>query len=289
MIKIGSARIDERGRAANGAAGDQTGREVAVENFYMHALGWKCYRPKDAATANALAAAMIEACSNSHIGYDQNNRLGVINQLKKYHTLGAIAVNTEADCSSLVRACCIQAGFDPGNFTTYTEPGALNATGRFERAFTVKSAEELRNGDILVTSKKGHTVIVVSGHARTSAKAAEEIADEVIAGKWGTGAARKKALEAAGYNYREIQDIVNQKLKGGPSKTPKWVGRVNTGLLNVRIEPKVSNPSSANVFAQLGYMNQVDVCDESNGWYYIRFLKDGIQRFGWVSKAYISR
>lgn len=284
-VVIGSARIDERGQAVNGQAGDQTGREVATENFYMHPLGWYAYRAKDPAVANALAAAMIEACSNSHIGYDQNNRLGVINQLKKYHSLGAIAVNTEADCSSLVRACCIQAGFDPGNFTTYTEPGALNATGRFERAFTVKSAEELRNGDILVTSKKGHTVIVVSGHARTSAKAAEEIADEVIAGKWGTGAARKKALEAAGYNYSEIQGIVNQKLKGGPSKTPKWVGWVNCDLLNVRSEPKISNPPNANVITRLGYKNQVDVCDERNGWYYIRI----VDQFGWVASNYITK
>ena len=44
-------------------------------------------------------------------------------------------------------------------------------------------------------------------------KTNEEIANEVIAGKWYTGAKRKKALEAAGYNYRAVQDIVNQKLR----------------------------------------------------------------------------
>ncbi len=71
----------------------------------------------------------------------------------------------------------------------------------------------------------------------------------------------------------------------GPSKTPKWVGRVNTGLLNVRSEPKVSNPPSANVIMQLGYMNQVDVCDERDGWYYIRI----VDKYGWVSKVYITR
>lgn len=36
-----------------------------------------------------------------------------------------------------------------------------------------------------------------------------EIAREVIAGKWGTGADRKKRLEAAGYDYRAVQDKVN--------------------------------------------------------------------------------
>ena len=40
------------------------------------------------------------------------------------------------------------------------------------------------------------------------------IADEVISGKWGTGEDRKKALEAAGYDPSQIQDIVNKKIKG---------------------------------------------------------------------------
>lgn len=46
----------------------------------------------------------------------------------------------------------------------------------------------------------------------TEKKSNEEIADEVIAGKWGNGIDRKNALEAAGYNYDDIQDIVNAKL-----------------------------------------------------------------------------
>lgn len=36
----------------------------------------------------------------------------------------------------------------------------------------------------------------------------------VIAGKYGNGAARKKALEAAGYDYSRVQALVNQKLRG---------------------------------------------------------------------------
>lgn len=289
MIKFGSARIDERGNAANGAAGDQTGKEVMLEPFYMHPLGWKCYRPKDVTTAHALAAAMIEACSNSHIGYDQNQRTGVIAQLAKYKTLGAIATNTEADCSSLVRACCIQAGFDPGNFTTYNEGKALEATGRFEPPFTVTGEGQLYNGDVLITSRRGHTGIICTGRDRAPAKTLDQIAEEVIAGKWGTGTARKKALEAAGYNYSEVQKLVNAKLKGGPSKTPKWVGFVNTGLLNVRSEPKVSNPPGANVITQLGYKNMVDVCDQSGSWYYIRFKWNGRQNFGYVAANYITK
>lgn len=44
-------------------------------------------------------------------------------------------------------------------------------------------------------------------------KSNEEIAREVIAGKWGNGADRKKKLIAAGYDYSAIQKIVNQMLK----------------------------------------------------------------------------
>ena len=39
------------------------------------------------------------------------------------------------------------------------------------------------------------------------------IALEVIQGKWGNGSARKQRLTEAGYNYRTIQNIVNQMLK----------------------------------------------------------------------------
>ena len=45
-------------------------------------------------------------------------------------------------------------------------------------------------------------------------KSIEEIAKEVIAGKWGNGANRKTALEKAGYNYKEVQSAVNKLLKG---------------------------------------------------------------------------
>ncbi|MBQ8300278.1 MAG: N-acetylmuramoyl-L-alanine amidase [Clostridia bacterium] len=54
----------------------------------------------------------------------------------------------------------------------------------------------------------------------SGSKSNEELADEVIAGKWGNGDDRKNRLNAAGYNYSAIQSIVNQKLSGG-SSAPK--------------------------------------------------------------------
>ena len=43
-------------------------------------------------------------------------------------------------------------------------------------------------------------------------KTNEQIADEVIANKWGNGQERRDRLSQAGYNYDEIQKIVNSKL-----------------------------------------------------------------------------
>lgn len=48
----------------------------------------------------------------------------------------------------------------------------------------------------------------------TLKKSNEEIAKEVVAGKWGNGNARKTALTKAGYDYKTIQSLVNKLLKG---------------------------------------------------------------------------
>lgn len=173
-IMVGSARIDERGNASGGAAGDQkqtsatndlTG-EVSMQKMYSHSKGWYILRPKSAAYAAKMADLMKSACNNANIGYDQGNRLGIVQ-----HGI-MTAVKTECDCSSLVREVVKEAtGKDPGNFTTTNEAAALEATGLFEskRSYTSQSATPVYDGDVLVTKSKGHTVIVVSGNARKAA------------------------------------------------------------------------------------------------------------------------
>lgn len=70
--------------------------------------------------------------------------------------------------------------------------------------------------------KPGYSVFDSSGNVvfsnipKTTAPAKKtntEVAKEVINGKWGNGTVRKQKLEAAGYNYSEIQRLVNQLLK----------------------------------------------------------------------------
>ncbi|MCD8206684.1 MAG: hypothetical protein LUD72_01965, partial [Bacteroidales bacterium] len=170
-IIIGGARHDENGKYVNGKAGDQLqsgngddySGEVSLCEFYVHKYGWYVLRPKTAELANKLAERMLASCNNKHIGYDQNNRDGII----KYGI--DTTTDTECDCSSDVRECVKEAsGKDPGDFTTENEASVLEATGLFESKFAYTSKTKLYVGDVLVSQQKGHTVIVCYGNARTS-------------------------------------------------------------------------------------------------------------------------
>lgn len=44
-------------------------------------------------------------------------------------------------------------------------------------------------------------------------KSVGQVAKEVIAGKWGNGADRKRRITAAGYDYRSVQRKVNELLR----------------------------------------------------------------------------
>ena len=64
---------------------------------------------------------------------------------------------------------------------------------------------------------------ILNGKKTTPApakKSVDEIANEVIAGKWGTGADRKNKLTAAGYNYSEVQAKVNAILGAKTASAP---------------------------------------------------------------------
>lgn len=66
----------------------------------------------------------------------------------------------------------------------------------------------------------------------------EKIADDVIAGKYGNGEARKKALAEAGYDYSAVQKRVNEKLASSGSSKPR---EVTTELVQDVIAGKYGN------------------------------------------------
>ncbi len=162
-VTFGSARHDENGNL-NGKAGDQLQKgngndfvgEVSMQPYYLHKYGWYGLRFKNIAHRHKMAERMVAASNNKHIGYSQAQRLGVVN--KGIDT----AEDTNCDCSSLVRRCFIEAtGKDPGNFTTANEKAALMATGLVEEIKVTQA--NLMTGDILVSKRRGHTVVVVLG------------------------------------------------------------------------------------------------------------------------------
>lgn len=80
----------------------------------------------------------------------------------------------------------------------YTSDGSINGiSGRVDMNYQLKEL----GGSLNITSNN-----------ENSKKSNEEIANEVIKGIWGNGNDRKNKLTSAGYDYRAIQKLVNQKL-----------------------------------------------------------------------------
>lgn len=171
-VKIGSARINEKGTTTGGKAGDQTGGEVSTQSWYLHSKGWVVIRPKSSADAEKIAKCMEKACANNKIGYCQTHRDDLRKISVQYdYRVDKVKVNVEVDCSALVRVCCLYAGIKVGDFTTGNEKSVLKATGKFtiltDSKYT-KSSAYLKRGDILVTKTKGHTVVVLSNGSKVS-------------------------------------------------------------------------------------------------------------------------
>ena len=172
-VYVGSARIDERGKISGGRVGDQTGKEVAYQPYYVHSKGWYVLRAKNASHRSRIAYAMKAACDNNKIGYDQTNRNGLYNAVKsKGFDPAKCTTATETDCSGLVRVCVSYAtGKYIPDFNTSSELSVLKGTGLFDvykDSAHCASSAHLMNGDILVTKTKGHTVVVISGATGSS-------------------------------------------------------------------------------------------------------------------------
>lgn len=192
---IGSARIDERGKASGGKAGDQKQKdavdykgEVAMQNFYDVGKWGYVVRAILPTVANSIALSMTIACNNPNIGYNQARRLDIIKVGTRTTT------PTSCDCSSLVRQCVREAGIEVGNFTTANEVSVLMATGQFEKIPYTKGMK-LYLGDILVTKTKGHTVVVTSGNTRPNTT---QIAQPTV------------KLNSKGANAKLLQHNLNQ-------------------------------------------------------------------------------
>lgn len=313
-VKIGSARIDENGRAYGGRAGDQTGREVSTQNWYLHSKGWRVFRAKDPAKAEKIAKCMQAACDNKHIGYDQWQRNSLYNEAAKYgYDASKVTKDVETDCSALVRVCCAFAGIMglPADFRTGNMPSNLLKTGAFVELTDSKYTKQdsyLKRGDILVTKTNGHTVVALSN----GSKAASDTASTVTAGlsrgaegdavkamqrlllvwkadclpKWGAdgdfGSETEKALKAfqkeKGLTVNGIYDKATEaalKVAGAPGKV-----RVTGSSVYVRSAPNTNGRT-------LGVVHQGDLLpyqgeDSPLGWHLVIYQGEN----AWISGKY---
>ena len=269
-IYVGSARIDENGNSSGGSAGDQkqtsstndTKGEVSMQTMYTHSKGWYIIRAKKVTYANKIASAMKTACNNANIGYDQGNRLGII----KYGT--DTTTKTECDCSSLVRQCVIEAtGTDPGNFTTANEATKLAATGLFEDkiAYVSQSKTPVYNGDILVTKSKGHTVIVVSGNARSSSSSDSLSTSSSTSTVTASAKASSKDSSLAG-TYKTTAKL---NVRDG----------AGTGKKSLVVIPKGTSVKCYGYYSTSGGVK----------WLYIQFTYNNVTYTGFSSSKYLSK
>lgn len=212
-VYIGSARIDERGKASGGQAGDQTGKEVSTQDWYKHSKGWVVLRPKDSTKAQKIAKGMQSACDNPNIGYDQTNNQSLWNLVKdKGYDPAKADKPCETDCARLVRVCCAYAGIMADDFYTATEATVLMRTGEFIKLTDSKytdSENYLGVGDILVTRTKGHTVVVLSNGKYYDGSADEPeraLGDRILRdGDYGADVIELQTrLKAVGYDPGEI-------------------------------------------------------------------------------------
>ena len=239
-VRIGQATADEKGGVKGGKAGDQTGGEVSMSNW-SYSSGdnyntWNTvFRAKDASARLRIAQAAIDACNNNHIGYDQNSpdRKSCFKVAQKVgFDLSKITTDCELTCSELANVCIAAAGLKsylPENKMAYVDSlrSKLKDSSEFVRytvsAFTSKN-DKLIPGDIIMSD--GHTAIVVKTPKRSATKSVTTVAQEVIDGKWGSGDARKIALESFGYDYNAVQKKVNEIIDGGSKVKPtsKYTG-----------------------------------------------------------------
>lgn len=108
---ISNSGKDENGRYRGGKAGDQTGNEWNIINWYNRP--WQCVlRHPDAAVREKIASLAEKAAKNNKIGYDQNERTTYWTQLAKAgYDPSKVTTPCEADCSAGVMANVKAAGY----------------------------------------------------------------------------------------------------------------------------------------------------------------------------------
>ena len=233
-VRIAHASISEL-NTTSGAKGDSTGKEVCIRDYYVHKYGWNLVLRPSADIADKVARNAEIVAQNNNVGYSQPDRNSLHTEAQRVgYDLNKITTPCNCDCSSDVTVCVIAAGVKSLEYTsnaptTRTMESAFLRTGKFtvlKDSKYLTSDKYLMRGDVIV-SVGHHTVIVLDNGS--GVKSVEEVAREVLDGKYGVGAERKKKLNEAGYSYELVQSVVNRLVK--ERQTPEHISNKGLELL----------------------------------------------------------
>ena len=210
--KISNSGSDEHGNYKNGAAGDQTGKEWRIRDWYNYL--WNCVLRHPLAEVRAcLATLAVKAAENDNIGYDQNQRDSYGKELANAgYDPSKITKPVESDCSKGVidntKATGHILGITELQRLTATYTGNMRAGYKAAGFYVLTDSKYLKNsdyllaGDILLNdahhtctvitngAKSGNTVVMPLVKRGSSGAAVEQLQEMLIAkgyscGKWG--------------------------------------------------------------------------------------------------------
>lgn len=163
MTKLVHATNNEMGTVVKGQPGDQTKTEVCKQDWFEYEWEY-VFRPKSAALAEKTAKFAEIIAENDAIGYAQDERYTMYLRAKNLNwNFAAITNPVSTDCSQLVATILIASGIPVSPYMyTGNEKGCLQNTGEFVTLMYEKDMRLLR-GDIVLTTRRGHTAIIVEG------------------------------------------------------------------------------------------------------------------------------
>lgn len=177
---------DENKTYRGGKAGDQTGKEWQLRNWYSRPWTHMFRYEKDPKVGTLLAQLGCAAALNDNIGYDNSERTTYWSQLKKVgYDPSKITIKCEEDCSAGVAANVKAAGYLlklPNLQNVSTGMSSRNTVDVLTKAgFTVYTDEKyLTSGDYLLP---GDILLCISHHVSmniTKGKKATQIENPVI-------------------------------------------------------------------------------------------------------------
>lgn len=125
-------------------------------------------------------------------------------------TTSATTASVSAAAGYLVKVTADALNVREGPGTSYRKTGRITDHGTYTIVEEKDGWGRLKSGlgwiSLAYTSK-------ASAAATAPEKSVDEVAREVIAGRWGNGTARRDALQKAGYDYDQVQARVNELLK----------------------------------------------------------------------------